>query len=103
MATDYTALINEQLRRLDGLKSKKTQRDKTIRALAQADVDGDPITAVFGKRGVVGKRTYYHKEKEWYHSTLFQEVLANVTDLVRRRDNEEREALEAEARPALQA
>jgi hypothetical protein len=96
--TDYNALITAELARLDHLTSSKTKRDATIRALAQADIDGQAATSIFTYAHTIGERTYYSKDKDYYHNEEFRAGLAAVTDLYRRRDNEERDALEAEAR-----
>ncbi len=98
MRQDYTALIEAELRRLDGLKTQKGRRDKTILALAQAIVDGESTTEVLRGKGTVCLRSYYDKHKDWHHNLLFQEVLGKVTELYRQRDNEIREAAEERGR-----
>lgn len=98
MNRDYTALIEAELGRLNELSTQKAKRDRTIEALAQAAVDNEPVTSAFEKPGVIGMRTYYHKQKPWYHDDLFREVLGNVTELYLQREIETRQAAEERGR-----
>ena len=100
--TDYEALIIAQLDRLRSLNTQRAQRDATIRAIAEARYAGDSETEVFGKKygkvKTIGKRTYYAKSRAWYHNELFMEVLGNVAELIRQREDVEREKADKKAR-----
>lgn len=98
MNRDYAAAIEAELGRLDDLSTQKGKRDKTIRALAQAEVDGVALTTVFEQKGVISQRAYYSKDKDWYHNDLFRDVLGKVTALYLQRENEIREAAEERGR-----
>ncbi|MBP8055184.1 MAG: hypothetical protein KA314_05050 [Chloroflexi bacterium] len=98
MKQDYAAAIEAELGRLDDLSTQKGKRDKTIRALAQAEVDGISQTSVFKQAGVISQRAYYSKDKDWYHNDLFRDVLGKVTALYLQRENEIREAAEERGR-----
>lgn len=83
---NYTEQIQTQLDRLGHLRSRRSQRDKTIHALAQAAVDGRSITETLGRDGIVSERAYYSKNKSWYHDPDFRSVLERVTEIYRQRD-----------------
>lgn len=102
MKFDYAAAIELELSRLDHFKGHKKRRDAMIRAFADAAARGIPQSGLFGSQfegiRLISKRMYYGKDKSWYADPLYQEVLKAVSDLYSRRDNEEREAVEAAAR-----
>lgn len=84
---DYSAVVQRELNSLDHLASSKHKRDATIRALALAAVDGKSITSVLGHRGTIVERTYYDKQKDYFHNADFMHVLERVTALYREREN----------------
>lgn len=103
----YEELIQDELDTLDsveGLNSPKAKRDATIRAVAQAAVDGRSIRSLLEgpaaerPKNVVSHRTYYHKDKPYYHSPEFQEVLSRVENIYRRRELAIKEAADEAAR-----
>ncbi len=95
---DYDRLITEQLNRLTALPTSRTKREKTIRAIAQAQVDGRSRSSVLGQNGVVSERIFYHSEKAYHGNDLFREVLEVVTDLYVERDRAEQDKVDQEAR-----
>lgn len=94
---DYDYLIQEEIDRLKG-RNQFRKREATIRAIAEAYANDEPLTAVFDDPAVVSSRVFYAKNKDWYHDEEFADVLDKVKDLYRRRRNEERDRDAAESR-----
>lgn len=99
---DLEQQVQAEIDRLEGPdfprgRLAKRQRDETIRALAEATVEGRSWT---GDHGVLGKKRppmvvsdkNFYTKKHWWPNPLTQEVIANVTELYRARDAAERES-----------
>ena len=105
--------VIEEVGRLEGPefptgRLARRQREATIRALAEATLEGRSWTGEHGalgaKRGrmVVSENNFYAK-KHWYAHPLTREVIENVTALYLERDAAERERARQEKRAWLEA
>lgn len=97
---DYDQLIKQQLRLLDGLKTRKGQREKTIREIAKAEAGITSLSraAVFKLPGIISERSFYDRDKDWNGSEKFKAVLSKVIDLYIERETAAAEAAAEKSR-----
>ncbi len=86
----------------------RRQREATIRALAEATLEGRSWTGEHGamgaKRGrMVVSETNFYRKRHWYAHPLVREVIENVTALYLERDAAEREKARQDKRAWLEA
>lgn len=98
---DFERRVSAEIGRLEGPdfptgRLARRQRDATIRALAEATLNGRSWTGEQGALGpnrdrmVVSANNFYVK-KHWYPHPLTREVIDNVTALYKQRDAAEKE------------
>lgn len=79
---EFAAAVEAQLRKLP--ESQLYKRRATVLAMAQVGITIPTREEVFRRKEVVGKRTFFDKQKGWYHDPEFREVLEVVMRLYRR-------------------
>lgn len=79
---EFAAAVEAQLRKLP--ESQLYKRRATVLAMAQVGITIPTREEVFQRPEVVGKRTFFDKQKGWYHDPAFREVLEVVGRLYRR-------------------
>lgn len=110
---DFERRVNEEIDRLEGPefptgRLARRQREATIRALAEATLEGRSWTGEHGamgaKRGrMVVSETNFYRKRHWYAHPLVREVIENVTALYLERDAAEREKARQDKRAWLEA
>ncbi len=105
--------VIEEIGRLEGPefptgRLARRQREATIRALAEATLEGRSWTGEHGamgaKRGrMVVSETNFYRKRHWYAHPLVREVIENVTALYLERDAAEREKARQDKRAWLEA
>jgi hypothetical protein len=110
---DFEQQVSAEIGRLEGPdfptgRLARRQRDATIRALAEATLEGRTWTGERGALGpnrskmVVSEHNFYNK-KHWHQHPLTKEVIENVTALYLARDAAEREKARQDKRAWLEA
>lgn len=113
MMDDFERRVQGEIDRLEGPefptgRLARRQRSETIRALAEATLEGRSWTGPNGALGpnrgrmVVSENNFYAK-KHWFAHPLTREVIDNVTALYQEREAAERERARQEKRAWLEA
>lgn len=109
---DFERKVQAEIGRLEGPEFPATararrQRDETVRALAEATLEGRPWTGPDGVLGpgrgrmIVSQKNFYLKKHWWEHAAV-REVIEAVTALYVERAAEEKERARLEKRAWLE-
>jgi hypothetical protein len=98
----YEDLIQTELDKIDYLPTRKALRDGTIRAVAQAIVDGESIRSILydtdRPANVVSGRVYYNSKKPYNSHPEFKATVRRVAEIYRKRELAIKEAADEAAR-----